>query len=244
MSEGLSQKVREVAARLGKSERTIWYWASQGCDVTDEESIRQFSEGKQLKKSNVQKVREKLERAFETAEALNRSAKGGLQVPPDRFPPIDDKDLPPPGGRGAAAALARLEESEERARARLHAAMERGNPFEIEALQDFWLKCSETLRKLDLAVEMARRDAEEQIPKRLAEEISLHISEWLRISFAQFLSSEARSLMGIKDVGEWKAYAIERFKGILDLTVKSSLQTRSPIPDWAAEKVKEAWNVH
>ena len=50
--------------------------------------------------------------------------------------------------------------------------------------------------------------------------------------------------MGIKDVGEWKTYAIERFKGILDLTVKSSLQTRSPIPDWAAEKVREAWNVY
>jgi hypothetical protein len=50
--------------------------------------------------------------------------------------------------------------------------------------------------------------------------------------------------MGIKDVGEWKTYAIERFKGILDLTVKSSLQTRSPISDWAAEKVREAWNVY
>jgi hypothetical protein len=31
--------------------------------------------------------------------------------------------------------------------------------------------------------------------------------------------------MGIKDVGEWKAYAIEGFKGILELTMKSSLQT-------------------
>jgi hypothetical protein len=74
--------------------------------------------------------------------------------------------------------------------------------------------------------------------------ISLSVSEWLRIAFAQFLSSEARALMGIKDVGEWKGYAIQRFKGILDLTLKSSLQTRSPIPAWAAEKVKEAWNVH
>jgi hypothetical protein len=121
--------------------------------------------------------------------------------------------------------------------------MERGNPVQIEALQDFWLKCSEALRKLDLAIEMARRDAEEQVPKKLAQDISLFIAEWIRIAFAQFLSSEARSLMGIKDLGEFKAYAIERFRGILDLTVKSSLQTRSPIPEWAAEKVKEAWNV-
>src|SRR5258707_11135428 len=138
----------------------------------------------------------------------------------------------------------RLEEAEERAHARLLKAMERGNVFQVQAFQDFWLKCSETLRKLDLAVEMARRDAEEQVPKKLAEEISLFISEWLRIAFTQFLSSESQTLMGIKELGEWKAYAVERFKGILDLTVKSSLQTKSPIPDWAAAKVKEAWNVH
>lgn len=122
--------------------------------------------------------------------------------------------------------------------------MEKGDPLQIRELQDFWLECSKTLRKLDLAVEMARRDAEEQVPKKLAEQISLHVSEWIRIAFAQFLSSEVRALMGIKDVGEFKSYAVERFRGILDLTVKSSLQTRSPIPAWAAEKVKEAWNIH
>jgi hypothetical protein len=89
-------------------------------------------------------------------------------------------------------------EAEERAHARLLVAMERGSLYQIEACQEFWLKCSETLRKLNLAVEMARRDAEEQVPKKLAEAISLNISEWLRIAFAQFLSSEARALMGIQ----------------------------------------------
>jgi len=49
--------------------------------------------------------------------------------------------------------------------------------------------------------------------------------------------------MGIRDDGEWKHYAIERFKSILYLTVRSSLKTRSPIPDWAASKVTESWNV-
>jgi hypothetical protein len=38
---------------------------------------------------------------------------------------------------------------------------------------------------------LARRDAEEQVPKRLACDIALYISDWLRISFAVFLSSEA-----------------------------------------------------
>jgi hypothetical protein len=252
--------------RIKRGERTIWRWLSEGLDITSEESIRQFLEGKNLRGRRTEKAREKLNQAFArdedwrrrpgngstpdqddqvAAEAVNRKAAGRNGGPPTaRIDLIGDRDLPPPRRRGAAAALERLEETEERAHARLLTAMEKGNPFQIQELQDFWLKCSETLRKLDLAVEMARRDAEEQVPKKLAEQISLHIAEWIRIAFAQFLSSEARSLMGIKDVGEWKAYAIERFKGILDLTVKSSLQTQSPIPDWAADKVREAWNVY
>jgi hypothetical protein len=86
----------------------------------------------------------------------------------------------------------------------MQAALERGNPLEVQAAQEFWLKCSETLRRLDLAVEVARRDAEEQIPKRLAQDVALHIADWLRIAFVQFLSAEAKPLMGICDVGEWK----------------------------------------
>jgi hypothetical protein len=37
--------------------------------------------------------------------------------------------------------------------------------------------------------------------------------------------------------------AIERFRGILHATAKSSLKSDSPIPEWAATKVMEAWNV-
>lgn len=257
------EAVKELAGRLGKSERTVWYWIAQGCDIANEESVRQFSEGKRLRRSNVQKSQDKLKAAFDNNEdwrkgpaddstnAEDAQAEKAMHRPAPRgngrqaqFRDFFNVPLPPPGRRGAAAALERLEETEERAHARLLLAIERGNPFQVQELQDFWLKCSETLRKLDLAVEMARRDAEEQVPKKLAEELSLYTAEWLRIAFTQFLSSEASTLMGIKELGEWKAYAVERFKGILDLTVKSSLSTKSPIPDWAAAKVKEAWNVH
>jgi hypothetical protein len=75
---------------------------------------------------------------------------------------------------------------------------------------------------LDLAVELARR---EHVPKRLACDSALAIADRLRISFALFLSSEARPLMGIRDVGEWKHYAFERFRAILHLTVRNSLKT-------------------
>lgn len=49
--------------------------------------------------------------------------------------------------------------------------------------------------------------------------------------------------MGIRDFGEWKHYAIERFRGVLNLTVKNADKTNSAIPDWAKQRIKEAWNV-
>jgi hypothetical protein len=40
----------------------------------------------------------------------------------------------------------------------------------------------------------------ELIPKKQVEAVSLFVAAWLRIAFAQFLSSESGSLMGIKDL--------------------------------------------
>jgi hypothetical protein len=76
-------------------------------------------------------------------------------------------------------------------------AIEVGNPFQIKAAQEFYLRSSETLRRLDLAVETKRRNAEEQVPMRQIEDTVLQIVTWLRLAFDQFLSSESRSLMGI-----------------------------------------------
>ena len=122
-------------------------------------------------------------------------------------------------------------------------AIEIGNQFQVKAAQEFYLRASETLRRLDLAVETERRTALEQIPLRQIEDIARQISEWLRVSFERFLSSESAGLMAIKDLGEFKFYAIERFKGILYMAVKTGLKTNSPIPPWAAAQVIEAWNV-
>ena len=64
MPNASTERVREVAARLKRTERTIWRWAAQGCDLTNQTSIRQFAEGKRLRKTNIQKAREKLEAAL------------------------------------------------------------------------------------------------------------------------------------------------------------------------------------
>jgi hypothetical protein len=138
------QKVKEIAAKLNKGEGTIWRWISEGLDITSEESVRQFFEGKKTQTNELPEGRERVERAFETAEAvLNRKAAGGNGGPPAaRIELIGDSDLPPPRRRGAAAALERLEATEKRAHARLLTAIKKGNPSQIEALQDFWLRCS------------------------------------------------------------------------------------------------------
>jgi hypothetical protein len=81
------------------------------------------------------------------------------------------------------------------------------------------------------------------VPLRVAQEAQTAAAEWMRIAFMQFLSSEGTALMGIRDFGEWKAYALERFKGILNLTVHAADETRSAIPAWAKVRIKEAWNV-
>jgi hypothetical protein len=94
-----------------------------------------------------------------------------------------------------------------------------------------------------LAIEVSRRAEETQIPLRQAEDAIVAASEWMRIAYMQFLSSEGMALMGIRDFGEWRAYAVERFRGILNLTVKNADKTNSAIPTWAKSRIKEAWNI-
>src|SRR5260221_7939053 len=99
------KQAREVAGRLGKSQRTIWRWVAQGCDLSDERSIQQFVDGQKLRRTNVAKARER--------HAALGSSDSGSSPPgsPDLERLLSGK-LPPPGRQGAAAALQRLEEEE------------------------------------------------------------------------------------------------------------------------------------
>jgi hypothetical protein len=114
----------------------------------------------------------------------------------------------------------------------------------IQDAEEFWLKTSESLRKLDLAIDLARRQQEVQIPLREAQDIITFLSEWTRISLMQLLSSEGTTLAaGFPSIGAFKSFFVARFKDVLSFTFKSSLKTNSPAVPWAAEIVKEVWNV-
>jgi hypothetical protein len=48
----------ELPKKVGRSWRTLQYWAAQGCDLNDPQSLQRFLTEKNRKRSNVQKFRE------------------------------------------------------------------------------------------------------------------------------------------------------------------------------------------
>ncbi len=160
-------------------------------------------------------------------------------------PDLNQIALAPVGRRGAGAALGRLESVEERAFVRLQRAIEEGDPFKTRQAQEFYLKSSEVLRRLDIAVLTERRQAGEQVPLTQIEDVARQISEWLRVAFERFLAAESPALVQTEDLGTFKAHAIESFRGILHREVKTALMTNPTIlPTWAADRVREAWNIN
>jgi hypothetical protein len=126
----------------------------------------------------------------------------------------------------------------------MQVALERGHPIEIQNTQELWLKIAEVLRRLDAGVAVSRRSEQEMIPLKTAQDAVTFVSEWLRISISVFLSSEGPTLAGgFKTVGALKAYFIERFRGIMFLTLKNADRTNSPVPRWALERIRTVFNV-
>jgi hypothetical protein len=226
-------RVKQVADRLKRHPATIFRWINLGLDIYSEDSIHQFSLGK--KRSQSPNLLRK-----PTTESVETGSKSVDEATPD----LNLIALAPIGKRGAAAALQRLEEIEERAHARLMRAIEHGNPFEIKNCQEFYLRSSESLRRLDLAFETERRKADEQLPLREVQDVARQIGIWFVGSFTSFLNAETPALMATTDLGSFKYLAIETFRGILHREVKTALRINPTIlPTWAVEPMREAWNI-
>jgi hypothetical protein len=234
-SEG---RIFDLSRQTGRSPPTLRRWARQGCDLDDPEALKEFLERMDSRRPAFDRPQQRNFSRVQTQVPPERARR-----PPERLSPVANGEILPEGQKGAAFALKRLEASEEAAHRRLQSALERGNPLEVESAQSFWLRCSETLRRLDLAVEVARREAETQVPLRTAQDAVTAVAEWLRIAIMQFLSAEAITLMSLKTVGEFKAYFLERLVGNIFLTVKAADKTNSPVPNWAVTRIRTAWNV-
>jgi hypothetical protein len=230
-------EVKKYARKIGKSRSTIWLWIKQGCDLRDPKSVREWVTRNTIRETNISKAR-KRRRDYQQTSRQSEDVTNFRQPSPPT-----NGSLPPAGKRGTAAALERLEHQEEESYRRLQVALASGSPASIDAAETFWLRCSEVLRRLDLAIEVSRRSEQTMISLSEAESGILAATEWLRVSVMVFLSSEAVPLMGLKNVGEFKSYFIERFRSILALTIMNSLRTKSPVPSWASRRILEAWNV-
>jgi hypothetical protein len=230
-------EVSEYARKIGKSERTLWRWIKEGCNPRDPKSLRDWQVRNEIRQTPIERARR---RRRDNEQKVQRTQPVPNQDT-DTCP--GNGDLPPAGKLGASAALQRLEKQEEESHRRFLAAQATGDQVAIQAAADLWLKCSELLRKLDLAIETSRRQEEAQIPLRVAQDTVTYCAEWLRIGIAQFLSSETNSLMAFKDNGEFRAYFIERLHGVLSLTIKAADKTNSALPTWAKQQIKLAWNL-
>ena len=120
----------ELSKKVGRSWRTLQYWAAQGCDLNDPQLLQRF-----------------------TAAAV---------------------------GAVRNMLCCAWNNKEEESFRRLRTALQGGDQFEIDACQTYWLKVAETRRRLDVSIDLARRQAETRIPLHQAEDVVTYVSELLR----------------------------------------------------------------
>jgi hypothetical protein len=193
-------EVAACAKRINRSVPTVWRWIRAGCRINDPQSIEAFQIEMERRKTNIARSRERRGITGDSSPAPQRRDPGTFKAQGK------GQLLGPPGKRGAAHALARLElQEEEEAYRRLQVALANGDPFSVDAAQGYWLKVAEVLRRLDRELEISRRSEEEMIPLKTAQDTITFVSEWLRVSICVFLSAEGLTLAGgFKTVGELK----------------------------------------
>jgi hypothetical protein len=241
-------QLAEFSKTVGRNWRTLQRWAAEGCRLEDPQSLKAFLTAKELRRTNIARSRERrrIDRSIGTGHNKKRRVSAKRDgAPQGRSEAVGNGEtLPNLGKTGAGHTLRRLEEEEQRAYARMQAALERGNPIEIQDAQEGWLKIAEVLRRLDAGVALARRSEQEMIPLKTAQDAVTFVSEWLRISIATFLSAEGLTLAGgFKTIGELKVYFFEPFKGVMFLTLRNAGKSNSPVPPWALERIKIAFNM-
>jgi hypothetical protein len=131
------------------SPRTLKRWKAAGAPLEDDARLRTWLAGR---KNLPQSIRDQLGAIVSTDG--------------DSVPVVSNG-----ADGGAAAALRRLEREEVAAYGRLQNAIAAGDTLAAKSERDAWLKVSESLRKYDLAIEQARREAGELMPRAEVENL-------------------------------------------------------------------------
>jgi hypothetical protein len=152
----------------GKHPDTIRRWAKSGLNLSDTAAVLEWNKTHRNRRSGKPAKRLSL-------NILNK--------------------LPAPDERGAVGALARLQRLEILFHERLDQEIRKGgDPAEVSAASADYTRLTESLRKYEKEVEMARRDLGHLIPKGDAVDAIRAAATWLRLTWMQWISS------GLEDV--------------------------------------------
>jgi hypothetical protein len=248
--QNAKETMKELGARWGVSFKTAAKWRRQGAPIEDDAELaswlvarKEIAPGPRAKIAEMAAALRKAK--AEAGEIAREPVWGGGLVNPDREPAKEGVDVAAAvteGTRGAASALRRQEDEELASYARLKTAIASGDAAEEKDARAAWLKTSESLRKFDLLVEAARRDAGELLPR----------SEWSRMFRAGifwFLHSINRAhdelcekLVGMPDgVAAWRvldADLINRMGEAFAFACRR--ESAMSLPKWATDDAMAA----
>lgn len=145
---------------------------------------------------------------------------------------------------GAASALKRLEVEEGKAYRKLQEAI--GTDDEPVA-RSWWLRCSEQLRKHDLAVEASRRDAGDLLPRSECERVVEGFTATLGIHWRGAIENVCPRLAGVTTPAGMLAILDPIVAAALD-GAANALRTRpwrgSAFPEWVTVAMQRGIDAH
>jgi hypothetical protein len=142
-----------------------------------------------------------------------------------------------PQAEGAANALRRLESAEARAYADFKQATASGDDIRIRASRENWLKISESLRRFDLAIEQARRDAGDLVPKEAALRMCYEIKEGLWFAFLA-MEQACPFFVGLTSpLQAWELLTKLRDSVLASVTTHLGRAQKHPLPKWMVKAV-------
>ena len=135
---------------------------------------------------------------------------------------------------GAPAALKRLENGEVAAYGLLQSALKGGDPSEIKATREGWLKVGDSLRRYDLLVESQRRESGEMVNRSEVEQHIQNFFKWFKLALVRStsaLASELASMTAPAEIEEAlrRAYIDNTLSALVTL---ASARSPAKVPEW------------
>jgi hypothetical protein len=114
----------------------------------------------------------------------------------------------------------------------LNAAIAEADPVFISSATKDHVAIAGALIKFENLVAAEQRESGALLPKAEVENAIFAISDWIRLSFQAWLSSETPSLVAIKDPREFVGATRAGFALAVKSGFEDSLKSRNPIPEW------------